>query len=89
MNKPLQEFINDITLAVAKYIADEECYTDNVQLRIDTATGEIEISDPDDDLDGYDYCPVMDLVAMSTENPGEWVPDAEAIAELAADYATA
>lgn len=89
MNKPIQNFIDEITLAVAKYIADEECYTDNVQLQIDPATGDITIADPDNDIESFDYVPVMDLVRMSSENPGQWVPDTDAIADLAAEYATA
>ncbi len=86
MNKPLKDFIADITAAVDTYIADEECYTDNVQLQIDTLTGEICIADTDNDLPSCDYYPVMDLVRMSVVNPGQWEPDIDAIADVAASY---
>lgn len=72
--------------AVKEYIADEETYSDNVQLRIDTTNWQVDIADPEDDLPNCDYYPMMDLVSMSTTNPGQWTPDDSAIAEVATDY---
>lgn len=72
--------------AVKDFTEYEETFSDNAQIRINPLTGEVEIADPDDDLDGFDYYPAMDLVEMSVETPGKWIPDAEAIAEVAAEY---
>ncbi len=79
-------FIENLTSLVNEYIAEEEAYTDNVQLQINTLTWEMEIADPDNDLPDCDYYPMMDLVQMSTENPGAWEPDPEAIESIAAEY---
>lgn len=80
------EFIRNLTAVVEEYIADEEAYSDDVQLQINTLSWEMEIADPENDLPDCDYYPVMDLVRMSSANPGSWEPDPEAIAEVAADY---
>lgn len=77
-----------ITAAVNEYICNEEAYTDNVQVQINTETGETIIADPDNEIESCDYYPVMDLVKMSTANPGQWEADPEAIADVVAAYAT-
>ena len=71
---------------VREYIADEESYSDDVQLQIDTTTWELEIADPENDLPNCDYYPMMDLVKMSTTELGRWEPDEDAIEEIAAEY---
>lgn len=81
-----KNFIENLTSLVNEYIAEEEAYTDNVQLQINTLTWEMEIADPDNDLPDCDYYPMMDLVQMSTENPGAWEPDPEAIESIAEEY---
>ena len=81
-----KEFIKNVTEIVEDYVAEEEAYTDNVQLQINTLTWEMEIADPENDLPDCDYYPVMDLVRMSTKNPGSWEPDPEAIESVAAEY---
>ena len=81
-----ERFIKLVTDLVNEYISDEEAYTDNVQLQIDTTTWEMEITDPENDLPGCDYWPMMDLVRMSATNPGKWDPDSDAITEVAAEY---
>lgn len=81
-----KDFTELLTAAVREYIAGEEEYSDDVQLRINTVTWAVDIADPEDDLPDCDYYPVMDLVAMSATDPGAWEPDADAIAEVAADY---
>lgn len=81
-----KDFTKALTLIVEDYIAGEEAYSDDVQLQINTLTFDMEIVDPENDLPDCDYYPMMDLVRMSTENPGQWEPDPDAIAEVAAEY---
>ncbi|MDE6009710.1 MAG: hypothetical protein K2G90_10935 [Muribaculaceae bacterium] len=81
-----KEFIKSLQSVVKEYIADEEAYSDDVQLRINTTNWQIDIADPEDDLPNCDYYPIMDLVSMSTTAPGQWEPDEGAIAEVAAEY---
>ena len=81
-----KEFIKRMTETVNDYIAGEESYSDDVQLEINTVTWEMDIADPENDLPNCDYYPVMDLVKMSTEQPGKWEPDTDAIADVAAEY---
>ena len=49
-----KDFINRLTDLVKEYIAEEEAYTDNVQLQINTLTWEMEIADPENDLPDCD-----------------------------------
>ena len=81
-----KQFIDAVTELVKEYILDEENYSDDVQLEINTTTWEMDIADPENDLPGCDYYPVMDLVKMSVSEPGKWIPDDEAIESLAAEY---
>ncbi len=81
-----KDFTKALTLIVEDYIAGEEAYSDDVQLQINTLTFDMEIADPENDLPDCDYYPMMDLVRMSTKNPGQWEPDPDAIAEVAAEY---
>lgn len=81
-----KDFIKDLNNIVREYIADEESYSDDVQLQIDTTTWELEIADPENDLPNCDYYPMMDLVKMSTTELGRWEPDEDAIEEIAAEY---
>ncbi len=80
------DFIQSLTNLVNEYIATEEAYSDDVQLQIDTTNLNMEIADPDNDLPNCDYYPMMDLVRMSVTNPGQWEPDPDAIANVAAEY---
>lgn len=80
------DFIKALTEIVTDYIDGEESYGDDAQLQINTTTWEMEVADPENDLPNCDYYPMMDLVKMSVENPGEWEPDADAIADVAAEY---
>lgn len=81
-----KQFIEALRDIVKEYIADEEAYSDDVQLQIDTTTWQLEIADPENDLPNCDYYPMMDLVRMSTTDPGRWEPDEDAIADIAAEY---
>ncbi|MDE5882106.1 MAG: hypothetical protein K2H60_10285 [Muribaculaceae bacterium] len=81
-----KDFIKSLTDLVNEYIAADEAYSDDVQLEINTTTWEMDIADPENDLPNCDYYPMMDLVKMSTDNPGEWEPDHEAISDVAAEY---
>ncbi|MDE6143772.1 MAG: hypothetical protein K2F94_06830 [Muribaculaceae bacterium] len=80
------EFISRLSAIVSEYIAEEEAYSDDVQLQINTVTFEMEIADPENDLPDCDYYPMMDLVRMSASRPGCWEPDTDAIADVAAEY---
>ncbi len=71
---------------VLEYIAEEDAYSDDVQLQINTLSWDMEIADPDNDLPDCDYWPMMDLVKMSATEPGKWEPDKAAIEEVAAEY---
>ena len=81
-----KQFIDALTELVKEYILDEENYSDDVQLEINTTTWEMDIADPENDLPDCDYYPVMDLVKMSSDRPGSWEPDMEAIESIAAEY---
>lgn len=80
----IEELKQRVLAAVADYIADEEAFDDNAQLRI-SPEGEVEVVDsaevPEED-DGNDYYDVMEFVQMSTANPGKWEVDTEAIEAL-------
>ena len=80
------EFIKKLTELVEDYIADEENYSDDVQLEINTVDWSMDIADPENDLPNCDYYPVMDLVRMSASEPGKWEPDPDAISDVAAEY---
>ena len=81
-----KNFIKNITAVVEEYIAGEESYSDDVQLEINTVNWEMDIADPENDLPDCDYFPMLDLVKMSVEEPGKWIPDIEAIESVAAEY---
>ena len=81
-----KSFIEKITEIVKEYIAGEEEYSDDVQLEINTMNWNMDIADPENDLPECDYYPIMDLVKMSKNHPGQWEPDLEAIESLAAEY---
>ena len=81
-----QEFTRRVREMVEEYISAEECYSDDVQLEINTTDWSMDIADPDNDLPDCDYYPIMDLVKMSVDNPGKWMPDEEAIQSLCAEY---
>lgn len=76
----------DIKKIVVEFLNQEESYGDDPQLKLNPATGEMTIVDDDDNEEGFDYWPIMDLVAMSETEPGKWQPDDEAIAAVIEDY---
>lgn len=77
---------SDIRKTVEEYLQQEEAYGDDAQLKVNPSTGSVTIADGDDDDPASDYWPMMDLVAMSETEPGKWLPDDAAIAEVAAEY---
>ena len=81
-----KEFEKRVREVVEEYIADEEGYSDDVQLEINTTDWSMDIADPENDLPNCDYYPMMDLVKMSTTEPGKWEPDDSAIESIAAEY---
>lgn len=80
------DFRNEVTRAVAYFLEAEEEFSDNAQLAVDTAEMTAGIVDPDEDKPGFDYFPVMDLVMMDPADPGQWIPDEEAIESVVAEY---
>lgn len=78
-----KQLTDRITEVVAAYIADEELYDDNALVVVNPASGEVALSDGDDDVDdeANDVYEVMDLIRMNPD--GVWEPDADAIAEAA------
>lgn len=81
-----EEFVKRLREVVEDYIAGEDSYTDNVQLEVNTTDWSMDIADPENDLPNCDYYPMLDLVKMSVEEPGKWLPDEEAIESVAAEY---
>ena len=81
-----KEFEKRVREVVEEYIADEEGYSDDVQLEINTPDCSLDIADPEYDLPICDYYPIMDIVKMSTTEPGKWEPDDSAIESIAAEY---
>lgn len=70
--------------AVKEYLEGEEGYGDNVMVEIDPVAKTAELNDTAD-VEGFDsdngkvYVPVMDLIKMSVDNPGEWIVDTDAV----------
>lgn len=81
-----KEFEKRIREIVDEYIDEEESYSDDVQLEINTTDWSMDIADPENDLPNCDYYPMMDLVKMSVSEPGKWEPDDSAIESIAAEY---
>lgn len=79
----LRKAIADI---VKEYISNEEMYSDDVQLEINTENLSVAIADPEQDLPNCDYYPIMDLVNADPAHPGKWTADKDAIEEVIADY---
>ncbi|MDE7411284.1 MAG: hypothetical protein K2M94_04515, partial [Paramuribaculum sp.] len=82
----LNNFTDRLRLTVQEYIDNEDSFCDDVQLAINPSDLSLEIADPDDDLPNLDYYPMMDLISTSTVEPGKWIPDEDAINEVAAAY---
>lgn len=86
-----REFEKAVEKAVSEYIASEESYDDNAQLRIDPVSLAVCVIDGNDSEEeeenpDMDYIDVMELVEMSANEGGRWNPDHEAIRLLADDY---
>lgn len=75
-----------IRRTVEEYIESEQQYDDDVQLQIDRTDFDVTIADPDQDLPECDYYPMMDLVQMSADDDGRWLPDDDAIASVVDEY---
>lgn len=78
-----------IISAVNEYLENEEAYSDDVQLEINTANLQADLADPEQDLPEYDYYPVMDLVCTASDDSGRWIVDEEAVDSVVSDYLTA
>lgn len=78
-----------IKKALLEYLEAPEAWGDNVQLEVNTADGSVRLNDDEDvdeDSETLDYWPVMDLICMSVENPGQWEIDPDALEEVADTY---
>lgn len=78
-----------ITRLLEEYLEVPEAWGDNVMIEIDPATQEARLSDDEDiDMDNssFDYWPVMDLLQMSVDNPGDWQIAPDAVDELLSNY---
>ncbi len=75
-----------IRRTVEEYIESEQQYDDDVQLQIDRTDFDVAIADPEQDLPECDYYPMMDLVQMSADDDGRWLPDDDAIASVVDEY---
>ncbi|MCH5230964.1 MAG: hypothetical protein J1F43_04130 [Muribaculaceae bacterium] len=81
-----KEFTRRLREIVEEYIDAESSYSDDVQLEINTTDWSMDIADPENDLPNCDYYPILDLVKMSVEEPGRWLPDESAIESIATEY---
>ena len=73
---------------VREYISADESYDDDAQITIDPESLEVGLVDGEEAdglADSIDSYPAMDVVEMTAD--GKWVPDTEAIASVAAEYA--
>lgn len=72
-----------------EYLEAPEAWSDNVMIEVNPSSLEMRLND-DEDIDTenseLDFWPVMDLLQMSLQNPGQWDIDPTAVAEMAADY---
>ena len=87
----MKELEKRLLAAVEEFIVGEESYDDNAQISIDPVSRTVELIAGDElpedtDSSALDYYDVMDMVMMSPEEPGKWLPDNEAIASVAAEY---
>ena len=81
-----EELENLLRNAVEDYTADEEAYDDNARLRIDPQSKEVSITDGGDEVEDADYYDVMDLIKMSTSDPGKWEVDEDDVKSVAEEY---
>lgn len=81
------ELRKSVAEQVERFVANDGRYDDDTQLRIDRATMTASLTDGEEDNPDCDYYDIMDLVEMSVDVPGTWMPDQEAIDEVAASYA--
>ncbi len=72
-----------------EYIEAPEAWSDNVMIEVNPDSKEICLNDDEEvdvDNSALDYWPVMDLLQMSVENPGEWEIDPDAVNEMVESY---
>lgn len=87
--KEKEIFCQQIYDMVEEYLGNEEAYSDDAQLEINTENLSLSITDSDQEMMYCDYYPIMDFVRVSENDPGLWEPDRVAIEDVAADYTTA
>lgn len=91
----MNEIARQIIKAVEEFASNDLAYSDNALVKIDPKARVVTLVDPDDeeDIDAMidadptnDYVSVMDLVEANPADPGRWIPDLDAISEVAAEY---
>ena len=83
-----QEFKNNLTALVERYIASSQSYDDNPQIEISIADLTMALIDGEEigDEDANDYYPVMDLICFSPLDPSKAIVLSEAVDEVADQY---
>ena len=83
-----QEFKNNLTALVERYIASSQSYDDNPQIEISIADLKMALIDGEEIDDEYanDYYAVMDLICFSPADPSKAVVLPEAVDEVADQY---
>lgn len=79
----------EVEKLLKEYLEAPEAWSDNVMIEVNPADLSVRLNDDEDvDVDNsdLDYWPVMDLLRMSVENPGEWEIDPDALTEMSGAY---
>lgn len=86
-----EQILENLRKAIATYSAAEEAFGDDPYMRINPTNGEAEpvsAEEVPEEEDGFDYYSMLDLTAMDPANPGHWIPDPEALDEIADGFAS-
>lgn len=85
MSKEVGPLTMRIYAAVCRYLSDSSL-SKNVQLQIDKTNLSVEIADPEQDLPNCDYYPMSELITETDKGSALYIPDDNAISNLAAQY---
>lgn len=87
MEERISQLEQQLNALVQEYFLDEEALGDNAAIVL-LENGELSLESDADDFDSAKAgVSVMELVTMTPE--GKWIPDADAIADVAAQLADA
>ncbi len=79
------EFKNHLLELVEDFAQADGAFSDNTLLEVNPKTLSLNIVEEESNPD-YDYYDIMDFIAINPHNPGEWLPDLNAIEEVADEY---